>query len=140
MWSFALIDSQNVIVSIDPVSHKATIQATDMFSDFHIEFTVKDPQQASVTDTLTIGILVTGVDQRIGAAPKTYTLSPNYPNPFNPKTTIRYGLPRPSHVRLTIFNIRGQIITTLIDKKQMPGTYEIHWNGKNRTIASGSRY
>ena len=128
-WTYTLIDSQGVNIVIDPATHKASILATGMYTDFHIAFTVRDPQLASATDTLTIGVVMTGVEQKIGAAPETFTLSPNYPNPFNPSTTIRYGVPVPSHVRLTIFNIQGQIVETLIDKQQMPGMYELKWNG-----------
>ena len=131
IWSFALIDSQNVIVSIDPVSHQATVEAVHMTSDFHIEFTVKDPKLASATDTLAVGVLITSINQKTAEVPKTFFLSPNYPNPFNPKTTICYGVPRSAHVRLTIFNIRGEIVTTLVDRFHTPGTYQIQWVGSS---------
>ncbi|MBN2103958.1 T9SS type A sorting domain-containing protein [bacterium] len=134
-WSYSLIDSQNVIVFIDPGTHKVTIEATGMMSDFHIEFTVKDPKQASAKDTLTIGILVTAVEQKTAGVPEAFFLAPNYPNPFNPETTICYGIPRKTHVRLTVLNIRGEIVATLTDRLQTPGTYQIQWHGTN--MASG---
>ena len=64
-----------------------------------------------------------------------YHLSQNYPNPFNPETTIRYQLSESNHVKLTIYNILGQKVRKLIDKKQAAGVYHIKFNG--RELASG---
>ena len=64
----------------------------------------------------------------------------NYPNPFNPFTTIKYQLPNPSEVTLTVYNVIGQVIRTLVDEKQMAGYYSIQWDGKDetgQTVASG---
>lgn len=72
--------------------------------------------------------------------PSTYSLSQNYPNPFNPTTTIKYQIPFVSDVKLTIFNILGQHIITLVDENKQPGSYKITWNGKNKygqQVASG---
>lgn len=59
--------------------------------------------------------------------PKDYALHQNYPNPFNPTTTIRYELPAYSHVLVTIYNLRGQIVAKLIDKNQDAGYHFIKW-------------
>ncbi len=63
------------------------------------------------------------------AKPESYALNPNYPNPFNPTTTISYALPEQSQVKMTVFDIRGQEILTLQDDVKPPGNYEVHWNG-----------
>ncbi|HLF14297.1 MAG TPA: T9SS type A sorting domain-containing protein [Bacteroidota bacterium] len=63
----------------------------------------------------------------------TFTLFHNYPNPFNASTIIRYELDQPGFVRLTINNILGQRITTLIDQNQSTGQYSITYNGANLT-------
>jgi len=55
-------------------------------------------------------------------------LSPCYPNPFNSVTTIRYGISRPGHVRLIIYNILGQRVATLVDRHQQTGIYELKLN------------
>jgi uncharacterized delta-60 repeat protein len=60
--------------------------------------------------------------------PSEYTLHSNYPNPFNSVTTIRYDVPRTAPIQLTIFNLLGQEVITLVDKKQLAGTYAISWN------------
>jgi outer membrane protein assembly factor BamB len=62
--------------------------------------------------------------------PQEYFLSQNYPNPFNSGTTIKYGLPRSGHVKLSIVNLLGQEVNTLIDEYKECGIYEVYWNGK----------
>ena len=63
--------------------------------------------------------------------PDQLSISGNYPNPFNPSTTIRYGLPEPRNVRMSIVNIRGQEIAELISGWQDMGRHEVVWNGRN---------
>jgi beta-N-acetylhexosaminidase len=59
----------------------------------------------------------------------------NYPNPFNPSTTIRYGLPERAHVSLTIYNTLGQRVTTLVNRDDGPGMHQVRFDGGN--LASG---
>jgi len=69
-----------------------------------------------------------------------YFLSPNYPNPFNSRTAIKYGLPRPGHVRLSIFNLLGQEVKALVDEDREAGAYEVFWDGEDsqgKKVASG---
>jgi hypothetical protein len=63
--------------------------------------------------------------------PLDFVLYPNYPNPFNPQTTIRYSLPARSEVRLEIFNIIGQRIRTLVDASKNTGYYKEIWDGRD---------
>ena len=69
------------------------------------------------------------------AAPLSYSLSQNYPNPFNPTTVIRYELANASHVRLTVYDILGREVQTLVDDLKQPGHYEVTLNATN--LASG---
>lgn len=73
---------------------------------------------------------VTSVNNQPGL-PQEYSLSPNYPNPFNPSTTIKYGLPEAAQVRLTIYDIRGAEVIDLVNQSQSPGWYESTWNGRD---------
>jgi len=67
--------------------------------------------------------------------PKEYCLEYNYPNPFNPVTTLKYGLPLASNVKLKIYNTLGQIVVILVDEIQEAGYKSVNWNSSN--IASG---
>ena len=55
----------------------------------------------------------------------------NYPNPFNPETNIKYQLPNEAFVEITIFNLSGQRIITLLKKYQNAGSFELKWDGRN---------
>ncbi|NQV18941.1 MAG: VCBS repeat-containing protein [Armatimonadetes bacterium] len=71
--------------------------------------------------------------------PNSYKLC-NYPNPFNPETIISFGLKSDSHVLLQIYNIKGQLVTTLLKENVNAGYHEILWNGKDSNgeqVASG---
>ena len=63
--------------------------------------------------------------------PAEYTLHPNFPNPFNPTTTIRYDVKQTGQVRLTIYNLLGQEVATLMDGMQLAGSHTITWNASN---------
>jgi hypothetical protein len=72
--------------------------------------------------------------------PQTVVLNQNFPNPFNPTTQIRYGLPHQGHVLLTIHNVLGQEVARVVDEVQTEGFHEVRWNGTNHdglTVGSG---
>jgi hypothetical protein len=73
--------------------------------------------------------------------PKTFELTNNYPNPFNPSTTIQFGLPRNADVALVIYNVLGQRIRTLVDHEQRSaGRYSVVWDGRDEggnSVGSG---
>ncbi len=70
--------------------------------------------------------------------PANYFLSPNYPNPFNHKTRIIFGVPRDGHVTLTLYNLRGQVVETLVDEFLRASSYQVDWNQPG--LASGIYY
>jgi len=63
--------------------------------------------------------------------PKSYSLKQNYPNPFNPKTSIRYDLPKNSMVDISIYDMMGRIVKTLVSGSQTAGFKSIQWNATN---------
>ncbi len=72
--------------------------------------------------------------------PSEYELKQNYPNPFNPTTIISFSLPRTSNVRLEIYNVLGQRVSTLIDGELKAGDHDISWDGQNafgQPVATG---
>ena len=80
------------------------------------------------------GKTVVGIEDQT-SLPKVYELSPAYPNPFNPVTTIEFDLPKQSYVDLKVYNILGEEVSILLEKQMSPGRYSYIWNAKN--IASG---
>ncbi len=78
---------------------------------------------------------LTAVKDVGGEKPIGFVLEQNYPNPFNPATTIRFELPRSSHVCLRVFDPLGRKVATLLDSQINPGTHDVDWNASN--ISSG---
>jgi hypothetical protein len=95
--------------------------------DFHVgsSFLLDDLAMSGTTDVV----------QGSGTIPITPSLEQNYPNPFNPSTTIRYELPRASHVTLTVYDLLGREVATLIDDVEEPGYKSVEWNAAS--VASG---
>ncbi len=61
--------------------------------------------------------------------PTHYNMSQSYPNPFNPITTIEFNLPKRSHVTVTIYNLLGQQVQSLVDQELSVGNYKVTWDG-----------
>jgi hypothetical protein len=81
-----------------------------------------------------------GVDSPAGGLPRRAELGGNYPNPFNPQTTIRYSLAVAAPVELVIFDPAGRRIRTLLNERQLAGAYTVNWDGKSDAgspVASG---
>ena len=73
-------------------------------------------------------MFTTAISKQEGLIPGNFILHQNYPNPFNPTTNIKYDVPKASYVELTIYNILGKEITTLVNEKLNAGSYEVDWN------------
>tara|TARA_Y100001968_G_scaffold315479_1_gene342123 strand:- start:334 stop:900 length:567 start_codon:yes stop_codon:yes gene_type:complete len=81
-------------------------------------------------------LLVTHVEKLSGSTavelPNTLTLSPAFPNPFNPVTTVTYGLPNDGMVNVAIYDVNGRMIETLANGFVNAGNYSIDWNAKSQ--------
>ncbi|MCH7498070.1 MAG: VCBS repeat-containing protein, partial [Candidatus Marinimicrobia bacterium] len=111
----------------DLLSGGGALTITRYREDFPYHLKVVAGSAAYVTHAL---------DQILAALPSDFALAPNYPNPFNPNTTLRYSLIRPARVNLAIYDLRGREVITLLDGWQDLGHYEVVWDGRDR---SGSR-
>jgi hypothetical protein len=92
------------------------------------------PQSAQIV------IIITDVSDGDGRIITDYRLYQNYPNPFNPSTLIQYEIPNSGQVTLTVYNIVGQQVRTLVNKSQTAGAYQISWDGRDeqgRRLSSG---
>jgi hypothetical protein len=82
---------------------------------------------------------ITGIDDpetSDGAViPRAYALNQNFPNPFNPQTTISYDIPesvgKGVHVTVSVYNLRGKKVKTLVDSWKERGRHSVQWNGRN---------
>lgn len=82
----------------------------------------------------------TSLQKKDAGTPNFFHLEQNYPNPFNPETTLKFTMPGGSQVNVTIYNILGQAICTLLDDDLSAGSYQIHWDGRDdmgRRMVSG---
>lgn len=86
---------------------------------------VRDTVMKRAIDWLLVGV------EEGSQKPVTYFLAQNYPNPFLGNTVIKYGLPKRSKVRLSIYNVAGQKVVSLVDEVQNPGYKKVTWNGKD---------
>ncbi len=83
---------------------------------------------------------MTSTEQEVTGKPATYALQENYPNPFNPVTTLAYQLPEESQVTITIYDMLGREVTTLVNDRKSAGRYRVQWNATNaegRSVSSG---
>ena len=75
--------------------------------------------------------------------PAAYDLQANYPNPFNPNTTIKFALPEAQDVRLSVYGVDGKLVTTLLNETRGAGHHEVVWKGQDdagRAVASGTYF
>lgn len=80
------------------------------------------------------------LEEHAAAQPQAFALAPNYPNPFNSGTVIRFDLPAQSNVELGLYNLAGQKVTTLVQGMRPAGAYTVRWDGRDangRDLASG---
>ena len=109
---------------------KFTILGWETDSKGNISLIYQHPDLVEVpTDMPTIKVDTTNVAIAEDlAVPSAYSLSQNYPNPFNPTTTISYSIPKGGHVSLSVYDIRGKELETLVNETQSPGEYKINFN------------
>lgn len=96
-----------------PISQNITITNTSLQN---INYTIINP---------------IGIEPVSSEIPKTFSLSQNYPNPFNPNTTIKFDLPVSGLIKLSVYDILGREIETLINEDLKAGTYLVNWNASN---------
>ncbi len=72
-----------------------------------------------------------GISDDMAEIPDQFILLQNYPNPFNPSTVIRYQLATSTDVELTVYNLLGQRVRTLVNSRKPAGTHQVEWNGKD---------
>ncbi|NQT62027.1 MAG: T9SS type A sorting domain-containing protein [Candidatus Marinimicrobia bacterium] len=107
-------------------------QVSDQFNEEHtnislskLRFNEEDLQE----DVALVELNYSMLNLELSEMPVSYDLLPNYPNPFNPLTSISYDLPVEGEVSLHIFDLKGRLVHTLVQRRQSQGRYAIRWNG-----------
>ncbi|MGD1045297.1 MAG: putative Ig domain-containing protein [Bacteroidota bacterium] len=104
----------------------------DTAAAFYIKVTATDTAKANISCTFRITVVnPTGVEENKERPPKELMLYQNYPDPFNPTTTIAFYLPSKSYVSLKIFDIIGREVATIISEEMSAGSYSKQWNAAN---------
>jgi hypothetical protein len=97
------------------------------------EFTIVSEEGAFVLENTSLSI-------GTGALPEAFALHQNYPNPFNPVTSLRYDLPEDGLVNITVYDMIGRIVKTLVNSSQTAGYKSIRWdatNNRNEPVSAG---
>jgi len=119
-----------------------TFDATDMAIGRYygnIIVSTNDPENTQVSIPCTLSVGQVGIDDYT-AIPSAFSLSQNFPNPFNPKTDISFGLPNTDFVTLKVYDIMGRCVKTLVDKRLEAGVHTVIWDGTTddgSTVTSG---
>ncbi len=79
------------------------------------------------------GNFVIGINDPVNNIPAEFLLHQNYPNPFNPVTTIEFSIPENSFVNITIYDILGKEVATLVNENRSPGNYELNWDAEKNS-------
>jgi len=73
----------------------------------------------------------TDVDDDTGETPRVFAVEPNYPNPFNPETTIRFALPEAARTRVLVYDLAGRRVRTLVDRRLDAAVHTVRWDGRD---------
>ena len=79
--------------------------------------------------SIDLSIIVSNDD--VPNVPTTFALKQNFPNPFNPTTTVSYSVPKSNQVTVVVYDLLGNVVKTLVNEPQQPGSYEILWDATN---------
>lgn len=87
--------------------------------------------ESEFSNEANLNTVVVAVDKQ-KTIPSNFLLFQNYPNPFNPSTKIHYSLPRQSNVTISVYNMLGEFIKTLVSEQKGAGSYDIYFNGEGK--------
>lgn len=130
--ALTLLPMGTLVVTISFISPSPTAMP------LHIKIAPETSKTLTPSSYVSVTVVVAGKSKSL--LPEGFSLSQNYPNPLNQETLIKYTIPEDCHVKLTIYNILGQKVKTLVDQYQAAGYKMLHWNGRDdegNEVASG---
>ncbi|OQY26739.1 MAG: hypothetical protein B6244_12680 [Candidatus Cloacimonetes bacterium 4572_55] len=127
-----MTDEKDGYTAGEPILIRSWTATDDQESDLPVIFEDDhSTYESAIYSIASVDLDALGTDDDV--ASYEFMLEQNRPNPFNPCTTIQYEIPRASLVTLSIYNINGQLIRTLVNKKQSPGSHHVVWDAQNNT-------
>jgi hypothetical protein len=128
---------QVVEIPLEAFKLTGAIQSITFLGTFEGTFYLDDVRLVAVPPPLSITAVQ---EEHAATVPQTFALAQNFPNPFNSSTVIRFALPQSEDVELSVFNLAGQKVATLLDGRRRAGEYSLNWDGRDdeeRELASG---
>jgi len=122
--------------TIEVIADGSQLEDGNYVGNIHIISNDSDGDEQNIP----VNFIVTGTFAGGDEINSASAISSNYPNPFNPETTISYSIKEEGNVKLEIFNIRGQKVKTLVNEVKSAGSFKANWNGidnQNNPVASG---
>ncbi|MCK4631771.1 MAG: T9SS type A sorting domain-containing protein, partial [candidate division Zixibacteria bacterium] len=144
-WQVVIYKAEDRKLTINGLNNIPPDMEAWLILDIGQTINLDDNRTIALPNDVTSARLIIGTSEYASkevseALPDDYALYQNFPNPFNPTTTIRYALPADGHVRLEIINLLGQVVTMLVDEKRSAGVHTVDWDGRdggNQSVASG---
>ena len=131
-----VVDPSDVILTFDPNTLEITLSSPVYTGLGSVTLTVTDTEGASVQVILILNIKLGTSSEINDEVPDEFSLNQNYPNPFNPTSTISFGIPKAGEVRLEVYNMLGQKVSTLIDQKMQAGWHSVQFDASG--LSSGT--
>ncbi|GAB4379937.1 MAG: hypothetical protein Kow0042_29760 [Calditrichia bacterium] len=150
MDNYRIDEDDEAFIQIQSSNYPISISISNLIPKHEYQYFLVELKEGRVVGQhlLNEGNEITIVDPNVNLlqlrkekiTPKEFALWQNFPNPFNPTTTIKYALASDTEVKLEIYNSLGQKVITLVSAKQKVGEYSIEWDGKNengKQVSSG---
>jgi hypothetical protein len=134
-WEWDVDPEGGVELEFNPVTTNLNITTPEDPGEYLVTFSVTDDSGAVAEGSFVVNVTLdpTSIESELAAAgiPKTYVLENNYPNPFNPTTNIKFGMPKAGRVVVEVYNLLGQKIVTLLDGHKAAGYHLVQFEAYN---------
>jgi len=132
---FSILVMTTIILSVSPVHPQTYYLNVNLNDGTIVTYDISDVNRIKFS-----GVTSIEDGQKLSHIVKSFKLLQNYPNPFNPSTTIQYEIPKDGEVEISIYDLTGRLIRTIVNQNQQAGTHSAVWNGQTESgskVASG---
>ncbi len=144
-WDVVFSDGNDRKLTVSGIDRIPDGMQAWLLTDKATTIQLREGEQLTLANDVKSAQLVIGNDSYLTGQisellPKEFALNQNFPNPFNPSTTIRFALPKASQVELAVYNTLGQKVATVVDGQMEAGNHAVVWDGRNsgnQQVASG---